>query len=95
MNINSVGRSLEIYQNSVPQRPVSQVKKPASMGNDSMVLSTTAKDFQTALDAVHKSSDYDQEKVSRLKSAMENGSYRPNSENISEKILKRNFDAII
>lgn len=94
MNINQVSRSLEIYQNSIPSKPVSQAKKPASKGNDTMTLSETAKDFRTVLDALKNVPDVRGDKVAQLREQIASNSYNTNAEQISERILKSNFDAI-
>lgn len=94
MNINQVSRSLEIYQNSIPTKSAAQAKKPVGKGNDTMTLSETAKDFKTVMDALKNVPDVREDKVLKFKEQISSNNYSVRADDIGEKILKSNFDAI-
>lgn len=94
MNINQVSRSLEIYQNAISTKPVQQAKKPVSKGNDTMTLSETAKDFRTVMDALKNVPDIREDKVGQLRDRVSSNNYEVSADDISERILKSNFDAL-
>lgn len=94
MNINSINRSLEIYQNSIPVKPAATVRKPMSKGNDTMTLSETARDFKTVMDALKNAPDVREDRVASLREQVASNNYNINADDISERILQANFDAI-
>lgn len=94
MNVNQIGRSLEIYQNSISSRPVSQFKKSATKGNDTMTLSETARDYKTIMDALKTVPDVREDKVRSLREQISSNNYNVDAEEISEHLLKKNFDAM-
>ena len=55
---------------------------------DELKLSTEAKDFQFAMDAVKKASDNRKDKVSAIKSRIESGTYHVDSRKNVEKIFQ-------
>ncbi len=55
---------------------------------DELKLSTEAKDFQVAMDAVKKVADIRKDKVSAIKSRIESGTYHVDSREIVEKIFQ-------
>ena len=93
MNINSVNKGLSVYQSPVPTKPVN-AKKTKATGNDTVMLSETAKDFRTVLDLVRNSADVRYDKVAEIREQVVSGNYKINPGDISEHILKVNYDPI-
>lgn len=57
--------------------------------SDSVTLSSTAQDFRTVFEALSRTPDVREDRVSEIRSQMENGSYNVTSESIANKILSR------
>ena len=88
MNVNQVSRSLEIYQSTIPSKPVSQIRKPVAKGNDTMILSEAARDFKTVLDALKNVPDVREDRVTALKDKISSDNYKVDAGEISNRIIR-------
>lgn len=60
----------------------------STSGTEQIAISSKAKDIQKATEAVSTAPDIRIEKVDRIKSEIESGSYRVSSEQLAEKVLE-------
>ena len=75
-----------IYQSGA----ASSAKKGGSTAlySDKLEISRTAKDYQTAKEAVSQTSDVREDKVAQIKAAMEAGTYRVSAQEVAGKMLE-------
>ncbi|RKD32326.1 flagellar biosynthesis anti-sigma factor FlgM [Thermohalobacter berrensis] len=87
---SKVQRILQVYKNN----KVNDTKgKTKSNKTDKLSLSSKAKEYQIAMNALKKAPDVRKEKVERIKREIELGTYEVNSGKIAEKMLDMNrFD---
>lgn len=97
MKITPNGNSIpiEAYVNNVQDKKVagSPKDKAANAGakTDTVDISDAAKRVSTAREELDRIPDVREEKVAELKAQVENGTYKINSEEIAEKMLKDGF----
>ena len=75
-----------IYQSGA----ASSAKKGGSTASysDKLEISRTAKDYQTAKEAVSRASEVREDKVAQIKAAMEAGTYRVSAQEVAGKMLE-------
>ena len=75
-----------IYQSGA----ASSAKKGGSTASysDKLEISRTAKDYQTAKEAVSRTSEVREDKVAQIKAAMEAGTYRVSAQEVAGKMLE-------
>ncbi|MDO5291526.1 MAG: flagellar biosynthesis anti-sigma factor FlgM [bacterium] len=91
MRINSINQVNQIYQNNSTTR-MQQMSK--NNEKDSVQISETAKDFQTALTAAKASEDVRTDKVEAIKKQMEAGTYQVSNKDVADKLVERFFQKI-
>lgn len=91
MRINSLNNINQIYQSNATMK-LNQGNKAGSA--DSLEISNTAKDFQTALNAIKSSEDIREDKVQALKEQMQSGTYQVSNKEIADKIVNRFFKSL-
>lgn len=86
MRVTGINRIGEIYKTQqMKMEPIKGKKQ------DEVQLSTLAKDYQYALNAVRKVPDMRQKEVEAIKEGIKSGSYNLDMQEVSEKIMSR-FD---
>ena len=60
----------------------------AASYSDKLEISRTAKDYQTAKEAVSRTSEVREDKVAQIKAAMEAGTYRVSAQEVAGKMLE-------
>ena len=63
----------------------------AGKGNDTVQIPGKAKTFQAAMTAVTEASDVREDKVAKLKAAMESGTYSVSGKEIADKLVEGYF----
>ncbi len=63
----------------------------AGKGNDTVQISGKAKTFQAAMTAVTEASDVREDKVAKLKAAIESGTYSVSGKEIADKLVEGYF----
>ena len=97
MEINPNGNSIpiEAYVNNVQDKKVSGSPKDkaanAGAKTDTVDISDAAKRVNAAREELDQIPDVRENKVAELKAQVENGTYKVNSEEIAEKMLKDGF----
>ena len=71
---------------------VSEVKK--ADGRDKYEVSKSAKDYQTAKDAVKSAPDIREDKVRDIKEALTSGTYNISAQEMADKMVSKYFDSI-
>ena len=92
INPNNNSIPIEAYVNNVQDKKTAQTPKDktANQGvkTDTVDISDTAKRVSAARDELNRIPDVREEKVAALKKEIENGTYKVDSEEIAEKMLK-------
>ena len=86
MRVEAYSAVNRIYQSGA----ASSAKKGGSTAlySDKLENSRTAKDYQTAKEAVSQTSDVREDKVAQIKAAMEAGTYRVSAQAVAGKMLE-------
>ena len=86
MRVEAYSAVNRIYQRGA----ASSAKKGGSTAlySDKLEISRTAKDYQTAKEAVSQTSDVREDKVAQIKAAMEAGTYRVSAQAVAGKMLE-------
>lgn len=92
MRVEAYSAVNRIYQSGA----ASSAKKGgiAASYSDRLEISRTAKDYQVAKEAVLRASEVREDKVAKIKSAMEAGTYKVNAQDIADKMLE-NISALV
>ena len=92
INPNNNSIPIEAYVNNVQDKKTAQPPKEKTdnqgVKTDTVDISDTAKRVSAARDELNKIPDVREEKVAALKKEIENGTYKVDSEEIAEKMLK-------
>lgn len=90
-NNNNLDKVMNAYRKQDASRGASKTNKISK--NDELSLSSTAKDYQFALNAIKNVPDIRKEKVDAIKEQIRTGTYVVDSGKIAEKILENiSFD---
>ena len=86
MRVEAYSAVNRIYQSGA----ASSAKKGGSTASysDKLEISRTAKDYQTAKEAVSRTSEVREDKVAQIKAAMEAGTYRVSAQEVAGKMLE-------
>jgi negative regulator of flagellin synthesis FlgM len=82
-NIN-VNKVMKKYQNNVNK---ADGAGKVEFKKDKLEISSGAKEFQIAMNAVKKLPDVRQDKVDEIKAKIEKGQYNPSAKNVAKKML--------
>lgn len=91
MRIDAISKASQLYQATKPKK-VSEVKK--ADGRDKYEVSKSAKDYQTAKDAVKSAPDIREDKVRDIKEALTSGTYNISAQEMADKMVSKYFDSI-
>lgn len=90
-NNNNIDKIMQAYRKQEVNKGHSKTNKVSK--NDELSLSSTARDYQFALNVIKNVPDIRQEKVDAIKEQIRTGTYVINADKIVEKILENvNFD---
>jgi negative regulator of flagellin synthesis FlgM len=81
INVNKVMKKYESNVNKADGAGKVEFKK------DKLEISSGAKEFQIAMNAVKKLPDVRQDKVDEIKAKIEKGQYNPSAKNVAKKML--------
>ena len=86
MRVEAYSAVNRIYQSGA----AASAKKGGSTASysDKLEISRTAKDHQTAKEAVSRTSEVREDKVAQIKAAMEAGTYRVSAQEVAGKMLE-------
>ncbi len=87
MRINSMSNVSGVYNANKMNKAYS--KKPSGVGQDSVSLSSFAKELSIAKNAVDNVPDVRMEKVNSIKQQIKNGTYNVSAEEIADKIISK------
>lgn len=91
MKITGVNQVIGAYQ--VQTSPIKKQKTVNhAQGTDTFSLSSTAKDFQVAKQALAQIPDIRQEKVDHIKQQIESGTYNVTGKEVADKLIQRWID---
>lgn len=85
-------------ENAPPTQDVSKnqsAEPQKKIPEDKVSLSSSAKDMKIATEAVAAAPEVRQEKVTEIKTAVDNGTYQVNAEKIADKMVGYNIDELI
>lgn len=83
---NSINKMLNMYAN---QSNVDRTKKSGvAKKSDELNISSTARDFQVAMQEVKKQPEIREEKVASIKRQIEAGTYKVDAKRIAEKMMQ-------
>lgn len=83
-----------IYTNDKKVSKVENVNK-LSLGRDDIKISSKAKDYSVAMNALKNIPDIRQDRVEEISKKLANDEYKVSGEDIADKILNDSFDASI
>ncbi|MEA1976187.1 MAG: flagellar biosynthesis anti-sigma factor FlgM [Bacillota bacterium] len=83
-NNPNVNKIMKQYQNNVSK--TNEVGK-VGFKKDKLEISSGAKEFQIAMDAVKKLPDVRQDKVDEIKEKISKGKYNPSAKDVAKKML--------
>ncbi|MFP8966302.1 flagellar biosynthesis anti-sigma factor FlgM [Pokkaliibacter sp. CJK22405] len=92
LGINQPASSSRVKTQTTEQQKTSDTGTTAASG-DKVQLSSEAMSLQSLEDQVHQLSDFDQDKVDRVKAAIADGSYSVDANSTARKML--DFDALM
>lgn len=99
VNVNFVRDAYVREANKFPEKKIDSDKAGAgavvAVPKDEVSLSGSSRDINLAIEAAEAALDERTEKVSRLKDAVENGSYRVNAQAIAGKLIGGSVSEII
>lgn len=90
MKINQIQQIAEIYGATSTRKTPAKGAKVSE--KDKLEISITAKHFQTALKAAKGSPDIRAEKVEKIKSQIESGTYNVSAEEVAKKMMSELFN---
>lgn len=82
-NIQSV---MKAYGKTAPKAKKAEGKK---FEEDKIEISSQAREIQVAMKALKDVPDVREEKVNEIRAQIKNGTYKPSSEDVAEKLLER------
>lgn len=86
MKITNISAAYDIYKS---KPAISGKKTETGKKKDNLKVSDQARDFQLVYKAVVNSSDIREDRITDLKSKIDNGAYKVDTESIADKILSR------
>lgn len=86
MKITSLFNATNVYNKNV--KTDKKIDKPKKQ-NDSLMVSDTARDFQSVLKAVSNAPDVREDKVEQISEKIQEGSYDVSSEDIVNKLFSK------
>lgn len=89
MRVDNYGQVASAYKVSKARKAEPAAK--AGKGNDTVEISSAAKTFQVARQAVASASDVRAEKVAKLKAAIEKGTYSVSGKDVADKLVEKYF----
>ncbi|NMA84511.1 MAG: flagellar biosynthesis anti-sigma factor FlgM [Epulopiscium sp.] len=90
MKINNIHQISKIYEATSTRKISSKTNKNGE--KDKLEISTTARHYQTGINAVKNSPDIRQDKVDKIKRQMESGTYNVSAEEVAKKMMAEFFD---
>lgn len=87
MKISNLMKTYEVYRSERNNKPENTAKTSKSNSKDTVAISSKAKDFQIAKNAVDASDEVRVDRVEELKAKIQNGEYNVSSSDIANKIL--------
>ena len=87
MRIEAYNQVAQIYKNSKTTK--AQSSRGTAAGRDEVTISQAGDDYQIAKKAVAETPDIREDKVARLKTRVESGSYKVDSGDFASKLLER------
>lgn len=91
MRVEAMSQVAQIYKSNQTQG-VNKTQK--SNARDEVHISEAGKDFQIAKKALQEVPDVRQEKIAMIKSSMEAGTYKVDSDSLADKLLKKYKDVL-
>lgn len=93
MRIDAYSQVAQLYkvQKSVN---TSKAQKTSSMGSDQVSISNAGRDYQVAKAAVAEASDVREDKIAKIKSMVNAGTYSVNPDDFAHKLVE-NYNRII
>lgn len=91
MRIEAMSQVAQIYKSNQTQG-VSKTQK--SKARDEVHISEAGKDFQIAKRALQEVPDVRQDKIAAIKSSMEAGTYKVDSDSLADKLLEKYKDVL-
>lgn len=85
MKISNLIGTTNVYKKTIKN---SKAIEKNNKKSDTFTVSDKAKDFQTALKAVHLSPDLREQKINQITSKIQSNSYNVSAEDVANKILK-------
>lgn len=89
MRVDNYGQVANAYKVSKARK--AEAVSKMNRVNDTVEISSTAKTFQTARTAVANISDIREDKVAKLKAAIEEGTYAVSGKDIADKLVEGYF----
>jgi negative regulator of flagellin synthesis FlgM len=78
-----------------PDKNTATMAEPQKAPEDKVSLSASAKDMQVARDAISMAPDIRTERVEEVRSAIDSGNYKVDSQQVAEKIIGFSIDEMI
>lgn len=91
MRVEAMSQVAQIYKSNQTQG-VNKTQK--SNARDEVHISEAGKDFQIAKKALQEVPDVRQEKIAMIKSSMEAGTYKVDSDSLADKLLEKYKDVL-
>ena len=92
MRIDAYNKISQVYQTNSIQKTT---KSKSGTAKDQLEISSTAKDYQVAKQAISQTADVRTDKINEIKARMESGTYNVNMEEVADHILDRFFEKTI
>lgn len=89
MRVDNYGQVANAYKVSKARK--AEAVSKTNRVNDTVEISSAAKTFQTARTAVSAVSDVREDKIAKLKMAIEEGTYAVSGRDIADKLVERYF----
>ncbi len=93
MRIDAYSQISQVYKPSKPTK--TYASSTSSAAKDELQLSSFGQTFQVAKEAVKNAPDIREDKVSSVKSAIDNGSYSVSVDDFASKLLEQYNSALI
>lgn len=86
MRVEAYSKINQIYQTKQKSRTQATVK---SSGRDELTISSTARDYQVARQALANMADIREDKVTALKSSIDSGNYQVSADSFAAKVIAK------
>lgn len=87
LKISSLMKTYDVYRSERSNKTESVSKSEKSGNKDTVAISSKAKDFQIAKNAVDATPNVRMDRVEELRSKMQNGNYDVSSSDLADKII--------